>query len=125
MAPLLIRHLTIHSIGLFAAAPARRVGVSNSYYYVGLGVLAVLMLIAAIKAYRMWEELHDIPEPDSPADLLEAFQEAHAAGELDDQEFERVRQRLAGPAAGADLTPPSVRPNSDNTTEADVIAPQN
>ena len=101
MTPILIEQLADHCTGLFAARPTRRVGVSPSYYYVGLGVLAVLMLVAGIKAYRMWEELHDVAEPDSPADLLEAFEEAHAAGELDDQEFERVRQRLAGPAAVA------------------------
>jgi uncharacterized membrane protein len=123
VAPILIRQLAAHSIGLFAAAPARRVGVSLSYYYVGLGVLAVLMLIAGIKAYRMWEELHDVAEPDSPADLLETFQEAHAAGELDDQEFERVRHRLAGPAASATPSPPAVRADGDTTNQPDVIVP--
>ena len=71
-------------------------------YYVGLGILVVLMVVAIVKAYRMWEELHDVEEPDSPTDLLESFEEAHAAGELDDEEFERVRQRLAGPTIGQD-----------------------
>jgi hypothetical protein len=121
--PILIRQLADHCTGLFAAAPARRVGVSPSYYYVGLVVLVVLMLVALFKAYRMWEEIHDVAEPDTPADLLETFEEAHAAGELDDQEFERVRQRLAGPVAGASATPPSIRPEGDTTTQRDIIVP--
>ncbi|HEX3450448.1 MAG TPA: hypothetical protein VHS97_19490, partial [Isosphaeraceae bacterium] len=76
--------------------------------------------VAGIKAYRMWEELHDVAEPDLPADLLETFKEAHAAGELDDQEFERVRQRLAGPAAGGAPAMPEIRPKPDATTESDA-----
>jgi hypothetical protein len=71
-------------------------------YYLGLGILLVLMVVALVKAYQMWEELHDVEEPDSPIDLLESFEEAHAAGELDDEELARVRQRLAGPTTGQD-----------------------
>jgi hypothetical protein len=48
-------------------------------YYLGLGILLVLMVVALVKAYQMWEELHDVEEPDSPIDLLESFEEAHAA----------------------------------------------
>jgi hypothetical protein len=69
--------------------------VSPWQYYAGLTILTVLLVVALVKAYRMWEEIHDVEEPDSPTDLLETFEEAHAAGELDDEEFERVRRRLA------------------------------
>jgi uncharacterized membrane protein len=120
--PISIKQLADQCAGLVAAVPFRRVGVSPSYYYVGLGVLVVLMLVAGIKAYRMWEELQDVAEPDSPADLLETFEEAHAAGELDDQEFERVRRRLASPAAGAVPIPPPVGPGGDDATQRDVTA---
>ena len=65
----------------------------------GLAILLVCMVLAVVQAYRMWEEMHDVEEPDSPAELLEAFEEAHASGELDDEEFARVRSRLAGPSA--------------------------
>ncbi len=79
-------------------------------YYLGLGILVALMVVALVKAYRMWEELHDVEEPDSPTDLLASFEEAHDAGELDDEEFERVRQRLAGPTTGEDeKSPPADR----------------
>ena len=47
--------------------------VSAWQYYVGLLILAVLLAVATVKAYQMWEEIHDVEEPDSPSDLLEAF----------------------------------------------------
>jgi uncharacterized membrane protein len=91
--------------GLLAAGSARGFKVTTSNYYVGLAILLVLVLIASVQAYRMWEEIHDVEEPDSPAELLEAFEEAHASGELDDEEFARVRSRLAGPSADSDKAP--------------------
>jgi uncharacterized membrane protein len=95
---------------LIAAVRPRGLAVSPTYYYVGLGLLVVLLVVALIKAYRVWEEIHDVEEPDSPADLLESFEEAHAAGELDDEEFERVRRRLAEPARSVEksATSPTV-----------------
>jgi hypothetical protein len=83
--------------------------VSVWQYYLGLAILLILLTVAVVKSYGMWEEIHDVEEPDSPTDLLEAFEEAHAAGELDDAELERVRRRLAG-------TPPPLPPNSPAPT---------
>ncbi|MFI5461452.1 MAG: hypothetical protein ACHRXM_39125 [Isosphaerales bacterium] len=77
--------------GCYAAA---RPGQSNQPTYIGLALLAVLLVVALVKAYRVWGEIHDVEEPDSPGDLLASFERAHAAGELDDEEFERVRDRL-------------------------------
>jgi uncharacterized membrane protein len=110
MPTLLNTEWTDGRIGVVAAIPLRGVSVSPTYYYVGLGLLAVLMVFALVKAYRVWEEIHDVEEPDSPADLLESFEEAHAAGELDDEEFERVRRQLTDPARRGDgsPTPPAV-----------------
>jgi uncharacterized membrane protein len=82
-------------------------------YYVGLAVLVVLMLVALIQAYRMWEEIHEVEEPDTPDDLLETFEEAHAAGELDDEEFERVRRRLSGLPTDADRSPQPAAPEDN------------
>lgn len=73
--------------GPLAAGAARGFKVTTSGYYVGLAILLVLMVLASVQAYKMWEEIHDVEEPDSPAELLEAFEEAHALGELDDEEF--------------------------------------
>ena len=83
-------------------------------YYLGLGILLVLMVVALVKFYQMWEEIHDVEEPDSPIDLLESFEAAHAAGELDDGEFERVRRRLAGPTIGQDDKAAPADPDGGN-----------
>jgi hypothetical protein len=86
-----------------AARPAR----SAQPTYIGLGLLTVLLVILLIKAYRVWEEIHDVEEPDSAEDLLASFERAHAEGELDDEELERVKARLRtsptveGPATGS------------------------
>lgn len=86
-------------VGLLAAASPEGFNVSTTHYFIGLAILVVLMLVALSQAYRMWEDIHDVEEPDSPADLLASFEEAHAAGELDDDELERVRRHLAAPPA--------------------------
>jgi hypothetical protein len=99
---------------LFAAAPIPWLKWSPPYY-LGLGILVVLMVVALVKAYRMWEELHDVEEPDSPTELLESFEEAHAAGELDDEEFERVRRRLAGQTSGHDEKPAQAEADGGQT----------
>jgi hypothetical protein len=103
-------------IGLLAAAPLRGLKLSPPYY-LGLAILVVLLVVALVKAYQMWEEIHDVPEPDSPTDLLASFEEAHAAGELDDLEFERVKRRLVGPTIGGeDITS---APAEGNASEPD------
>jgi hypothetical protein len=53
-----------------------------------------------IAAYRTWEEIHDVEEPDSPVDLLETFRQAHAQGEIDDHELDRVRRLLTSAEGG-------------------------
>ncbi len=65
-------------------------------YYVGLAVIVIIVIGTLIAAYRTWVEIHDVEEPDSPADLLETFRQAHAQGAIDDQELDRVRMLLTG-----------------------------
>ncbi len=87
--------------GLWAAA---RVD-TGPLYYAGLTVIVAIVIGALIAAYRTWEEIHDIEEPDSPADLLQTFRQAHAEGEIDDQELERVRSLLGAADVGAARKP--------------------
>ncbi len=63
-------------------------------YYVGLLLLSIVSMMLLIHAYRVWQEIHEEEEPDSPIDLLESFEQAHAEGELNDQEMDRVRRLL-------------------------------
>lgn len=73
-----------------------------TWYNVGLIVVLLSLLIVGTVAYRAWHEAHEDIEPVSPEDLLASFEEARAAGELDDEEYERVRQRIreGGPGPG-------------------------
>jgi hypothetical protein len=69
-------------------------GPSSYYYYGGLGLLAATMIWAAILAQRSWEEANEDLDPATPDELLDAFRQARAEGELDETEFARVQQRL-------------------------------
>jgi hypothetical protein len=86
---------------LFAALPweflARRV--------LPVILLTVLLVALLIQAHRIWQEIHEVDEPVSPDDLLSSFEQAHADGELDDEEFERVRLKLTS-------FPPEIAPRS-------------
>lgn len=64
------------------------------YYYVGLAALVIAMFWAVILAYRSWEEATEELDPASKDELLEAFRQARLDGELDEQEYERVRRRI-------------------------------
>jgi hypothetical protein len=86
-------NLLLDSVAAFADFPSTQSLVTT---YVPLGVLTVLLVASLIKAVRVWEEIHDVEEPDTPTDLLASFEQAHAVGELDDAEFARVREQLGG-----------------------------
>src|SRR4051794_5339981 len=76
------------SAGLIAAISL------GTSYYIGLALLTILVFILLVYAYRVWAEIHEDIEPETPGDLLDTFKEAHAAGELDAEELSRVRQLL-------------------------------
>jgi uncharacterized membrane protein len=65
-----------------------------AWYNLGLATILVAGLIAFIWAYRVWSEVNEEEDPATPDELMEAFEEARAAGELDDEEYARVRERL-------------------------------
>ncbi len=87
--------------------------------YIPLGLLTVLLAALLFKAVRVWGEIHDVEEPDSPSDLLASFQQAHAAGELDDAEFARVREQLR--SASAEGAVKSGSPPADDSTSKRVV----
>jgi len=60
-------------------------------------LMLVALVVAIVMAYRLWSEIKEDDEPASPLDLLSEFEEARAAGELDDEEFQRVRASLRKP----------------------------
>ncbi len=72
--------------------------------YLPVILLSGLLVALLIKAYRLWQEIHDVEEPVLTGDLLEAFEQAHADGDLDDEEFERIRRQLKSNPGGVDMT---------------------
>ena len=77
--------------------------------YIPLGLLTVLLLASLLKAVRVWEEIHDVEEPDSPSDLLTSFIQAHAAGELDDAELRESARGWAESPPTAGKAEPGAR----------------
>jgi hypothetical protein len=62
--------------------------------YGPLVLLAVLLAVLLTKAVRTWQEIHEVEEPATPDELLASLEDAHVAGELDDDEIAKVRQQL-------------------------------
>jgi hypothetical protein len=62
--------------------------------YVPLVLLALLLVVLLTKAVRTWQEIHEVLEPATPSELLATLEDAHIAGELDDDEIAKVRQQL-------------------------------
>ncbi|WP_165072040.1 hypothetical protein [Paludisphaera rhizosphaerae] len=94
--------LAASTLGTQAATP--------SYYYAGLAGLVVAMAVAAVWAYRSWEEAHEELDPATKDELMEAFQQARLEGELDDQELARIRSRIESSQAPGEAERPRRRP---------------
>lgn len=63
--------------------------------YLPLALFVVILAVLLAKAVRVWQEIHEVEEPATPTELLASLEDAHAAGDLDDDEIAKVRQRLA------------------------------
>jgi hypothetical protein len=70
--------------------------VNPTTYYIGLAALVIAMIWGGVLAYRSWEEAHEEFDPATPEELLDAFRQARREGELDAEEFDRVREKLEG-----------------------------
>jgi hypothetical protein len=63
--------------------------------YFPLVVLAILLLVGIRVLARLMEEAEEEDDdPETPEDMLAEFEQAHAAGELNDEEYQRVRALL-------------------------------
>ena len=70
-------------------------------------------------AYRVWTEVNEEVDPATADELMASFDEARAAGELDDEEYAKVRKRIEESGSGrpptgrgkpSELTEPPARP---------------
>ena len=62
----------------------------------GSAVVIIALLIAIVIGWWHWREANEDLTSDTPDELLASFEEAHAAGELDEAEMKRLRAKLAG-----------------------------
>lgn len=65
-----------------------------AWYNLGLVVVLLALAIAAVLAYRVWHEVNEEIEPATPEELLASFDQARSDGELDEEEYVRVRHEL-------------------------------
>lgn len=122
---ILIRGGLALAIGLLGDVRRGRVD-TGRFYYIGLAVVALVLVVAVIWFYRVWSEIREEEEPDSPEEILESLREAYEAGELDEGELRRVEELLtAGGAAGSEAPgrglrvpgPASGRPGGADTVD--------
>ena len=77
-----------------------------AWYNIGLIVVLIALIIAGVMAYQLWHEINEEVEPATPEELLASFEQARSAGELDDDEYARVRRQLEKTSS----LPPSSKP---------------
>jgi hypothetical protein len=78
-------------VGLLGAIPP-----SPRPTTLGAVLLGIMLVVAAVVGWWNWREAHEEEAVDTPEDLLASFEQAHAAGELDDDEIKRLRAKLIG-----------------------------
>jgi hypothetical protein len=59
-------------------------------------ILVIALIVAIVIGWWNWQEAHEEEATDSPEDLLASFEEAHEAGDIDDDELNRLRAKLTG-----------------------------
>jgi hypothetical protein len=80
-------------MGVFGYLPSAALPPAT-FYNLGLVLLLAGMGIAVVAAYRAWREINEDVEPATPEELLASFEQARADGELDEDEYARVRSEI-------------------------------
>jgi hypothetical protein len=86
-----------------------------AWYNIGLGVVLAALAIAGVAAYRVWHEVNDEIEPATPEELLASFEQARSEGELDDDEYARVRRQIEKTASHPLSSKPARRDDQAGT----------
>jgi hypothetical protein len=64
--------------------------------YLPFLLLTVTIAIGVPVAYRLWRETHEEDALPRGGELLSDFEQAYAAGQMDEAEFRRIRDLLIG-----------------------------
>jgi uncharacterized membrane protein len=67
---------------------------ARAWYNIGLAVVLLSLAVAFYWAYQMWSEVNEEVDPATAEELMFSFDQARAAGELDDEEYAKVRKRI-------------------------------
>jgi predicted negative regulator of RcsB-dependent stress response len=67
---------------------------AQTWYNIGLVVVLFVLAVACYWAYQVWQEVHEDEAPASAEELLATFDSARDAGELDEEEYAKVRKRI-------------------------------
>jgi len=97
-------------ISMHAARLVLVIGLSErSLYNIGLVLVVLSLVVTSILAYRVWGEMHEDIEPATSDELLAPFEGARAAGEIDDEEYARLRQQIQKAQPPSPVTRPGKR----------------
>jgi len=101
----------------------------------GIGLFVLAMLVGIPLAYRLWRETHQDDERASESEMFSDFEQAYAAGQMDEAEFRRLRDLMIGggrrnqggarPGPVAPAPSPRVVPESESpaSVEEEVVLP--
>ena len=82
----------------------------------GHPLVLVALAIAGVMAYHVWHEVNEEIEPATPEELLASFEQARSEGELDDEEYARVRREIEKTAARPPASKPARRDDQAGTS---------
>jgi uncharacterized membrane protein len=77
---------------------------ARAWYNIGLAVVLSVLALAFYWAYQMWTEINEEVDPATADELMASFDQARAAGELDDEEYAKVRKRIEQTGSTGPLT---------------------
>jgi uncharacterized membrane protein len=85
-------------------------------------VLTVAMAVGSVWMLRFWNDVKGETEekPTRPDDLLGPLAQAFAAGQMSEEEYQRIKQSLG--LGGSRPVPPKPRPTPDPPPPPDVPA---
>jgi hypothetical protein len=67
---------------------------ARAWYNIGLVVVLLVLVLACYWAYQMWLEMNEEVDPATTEELMASFDRARIAGELDEEEYAKVRKRI-------------------------------
>jgi len=67
---------------------------AQAWYNIGLAVVLLVLALALYWAYQIWTEVNEEVDPATADELMASFDQARAAGDLDEEEYAKVRSRI-------------------------------